>query len=84
MGKYDKNRQEAGLYIKNIIQILKTKEDISFSVARLTIEFQEKWGFSEKSVLNMLEPYKKVGLIEIEHDDIFLCIIKKQEANLNV
>lgn len=72
MTRYDQNRQEAGLYMKNMIQLLKTKKDISISIMKMAIDFQEKWGFSERSVLNMLEPYKKIGLIEIDQDEVFL------------
>lgn len=76
---YHKKKELAAREIKGIIKTLQKDPTSNTKLSWLTIQFQEAYGFSEKTIRKMLEPYVQEGMIKIEENLIFAISNKQME-----
>lgn len=67
MADYYKNKRIAQDWIESKIEQNKGQ---TIPIAPLEIKFMRSYGFGKNTLLNMLEPFEKIGVIEIGEDDL--------------
>lgn len=71
-------KREAAQSIQETIEYLEQKPEKAIKLQTLLIEFQSKFGFTEKVLRSLLEPYLKLKKVQLQ--DEHLTSYKKQEA----